>query len=168
MSYGEVGVWVPGNARSKGRCWEVTFTFAERQVVHLVRTYANQSDMVRDTERKVGSDPVMRNWIQEKEYDLHSSRRGPPAAINRTKHQQCELLDPDKKRGRRRRQGSAYAAVTSWCWEDHEFKVSLSYKAKLCLYRTVSSFLIFSEKSRKGLQNSASFLCILPNLGGGS
>lgn len=102
-----------GERKEQTRCWEVTFTSVERQMVHLVRAHANQRDMGGDTGGKVGSDPVLRAWVQEKELSLHSARSVLPAAINRTGHQQCELLNPDKRRGRRI-QGRAYAAVRSW------------------------------------------------------
>lgn len=52
---------------SKGRCWEVTFTYEERQMVHLLRTNANRRGMGRDAVKKVGSDVVMRAWAQGKE-----------------------------------------------------------------------------------------------------
>jgi hypothetical protein len=43
---------------SKGRYWEVSILYGKKQMFHLIGTYANQRDLVRDKIRKAGSGPA--------------------------------------------------------------------------------------------------------------
>lgn len=67
-------------------------------MIHLVRTYANQREMVREPVRKVGADPAVRAWGTGKGVGPSFHEESFPSRLyTELGHQQCELLNPDRE-----------------------------------------------------------------------